>query len=222
MKVKANLPILYSFRRCPYAMRARLAIEASGVLVELREILLRDKPIQMVRISNKATVPVLVLPGGKVLDESLDIMYWALEQNDPQNSLSIEHQREISQLILNNDFQFKSKLDKYKYAVRFPEKSAQEYRADCEFFLIELEQRLKSNNYLLGAQLSIADMAIFPFIRQFASVDTSWFNACEFVFLRNWLKGCVESHAFECIMKKYIPWKQASEALIVYQQINTK
>ncbi|CAH1204119.1 Glutathione S-transferase [Candidatus Nitrotoga sp. BS] len=216
MVVQTNLPILYSFRRCPYAIRARLAIEASGVMVELREILLRDKPVQMTSISEKATVPVLVLPDGKFLDESLDIIYWALEQNDPQNLLLIERQQDISQLILKNDSQFKLKLDKYKYAVRSPEKSVQEHRAECEFFLMELEERLMSNSYLLGAQLSVADIAIFPFIRQFASVDTNWFDASQFVFLRSWLRSCVESSAFERIMKKYIPWKQGLDKVIVY------
>ncbi|MEO6423477.1 MAG: glutathione S-transferase C-terminal domain-containing protein [Candidatus Nitrotoga sp.] len=130
--------------------------------------------------------------------------------------LLIERQQDISQLILKNDFQFKPKLDKYKYAVRSPEKSEHEYRAECEFFLMELEERLMSNSYLLGARLSVADIAIFPFIRQFASVDTNWFDTSQFVFLRSWLSKCVESSAFERIMKKYILWKQGLDKVIVY------
>ena len=209
-------PILYSFRRCPYAMRARLAIEASGVKIELREILLCDKPAQMISVSEKSTVPVLVLPDGKVIDESLDIMYWALAQNDPQDLLSIDCQEQIKQLIHINDFQFKPKLDNYKYAVRFPEKSAQEYRDESQFFLTDLNNRLNSKDYLLGKKLSLADIAIFPFIRQFASVDLYWFESSEHVFLRNWLKACENSIEFQRVMKKYTPWQLDQEAVVEY------
>jgi len=216
MTVQTKLPILYSFRRCPYAIRARLAIEASGVKVELREILLCDKPVQMITISEKATVPVLLLPDGKVIEESIDIMRWALGQNDPQDLLFIDRQKEISQLIQTNDFQFKPKLDKYKYAVRFPEKTMQEYRDESQFFLVDLDNRLTSNNYLLGDKLSLADIAIFPFIRQFSSVDLNWFDNTEYVFLKKWLKVCVESVEFQRVMKKYDPWKNAQGAVVVY------
>jgi len=217
VSIKMNLPVLYSFRRCPYAMRARLAIEASGVKVELREILLRDKPAQMTSVSEKATVPVLVLPDGKIIDESLDIMYWALEQNDPQNLLTENKQRSTDKLIEINDFQFKPKLDKYKYAVRFPEKSAFEHRHDCEFFLLELDKKLKSNAYLFGAQMSIADIAIFPFIRQFSSVDIRWFESAEYVFIKSWLKERIESSAFERVMAKYEPWQPCLKGTTIYQ-----
>ncbi|MCF6192979.1 MAG: glutathione S-transferase [Kangiellaceae bacterium] len=216
MSTTTNLPILYSFRRCPYAMRARLAVEASGVKVELREILLRDKPVQMTSVSDKGTVPVLILPDGKVIDESLDIMCWALEQNDPKNLLTAGSERNIDTLIETNDFHFKPKLDKYKYAVRFPEKSAEEYREDCEFFLAELDDQLKSTRYLLGIHLSIADLAIFPFIRQFASVDSNWFENTEFVCLKNWLKACVDSVEFQRVMKKYQPWELNQEVVVEY------
>lgn len=186
-------------------MRARLAIEASGVKVELREILLRDKPVQMTSVSKKATVPVLLLPDGKVIDESLDIMYWALGQNDPQNLLTKNNQRSTDKLIEMNDFQFKPKLDKYKYAVRFPEKTVQEYRSDCEFFLIELNSRLRQNQFLLGNHLTMADLAIFPFMRQFCSVDRCWFDATDFDYLKNWLELRLASVSFEKIMAKYQP-----------------
>jgi glutathione S-transferase len=170
----------------------------------------------MTSVSEKATVPVLLLSDGKVIDESLGIMYWALGQNDPQDLLSIDCQEEISRLIQINDFQFKPKLDKYKYAVRFPEKTAQEYRDESQFFLIDLDNRLRSNNYLLGKTLSLADIAIFPFIRQFASVDLDWFESAEYVFLRNWLKACVGSAEFQRVMKKYLPWKRDQAPVVVY------
>jgi glutathione S-transferase len=165
------LPILYTFRRCPYAIRARLSIAVSGVSVEYREIALRNKPQAMLLISPKGTVPVLQLADGRVIDQSLDIMLWALALNDPQQWLQGEKSlpESAKALIDTNDGPFKFWLDRYKYADRHPEQSAEHYRQQAEEFLQSLERLLEVREYLLGEHLSIADMAIFPFIRQFAA-----------------------------------------------------
>lgn len=215
-----KLPVLYSFRRCPYAMRARLGLAIAEISVELREVLLRDKPEEMIALSPKATVPVLQLCDGKVLDESLDIMYWAFKQS-PQNSkvqqlMASDYLLDALQLIKNNDGQFKANLDYYKYAVRFPEKTELEYRRDCEVFLISLEERLCQHRYLCGDQLSVADISIFPFIRQFAAVDRYWFEASPYVHLLDWLNGCVESKLFSLVMRKYPLWKEDRSRVTIF------
>ena len=207
MQNNSARPILYSFGRCPYAMRARLAIDAAGIEVETREILLKDKPKEMLAASAKGTVPVLVLPNGEVIDESLDIMFWALEQNDPKNLLDDKIFKSANSLIQENDLSFKSSLDKYKYSVRFPEKSEQEYRSNCEVFLTEIEKHLNQNEFVLGANQTIADITIFPFIRQFAFVDKAWFDASPYEKLKSWLSNHLESEAFERIMVKREVWK---------------
>jgi len=158
-----SIPILYSFRRCPYAIRARLAIKISGIKVELREILLKDKPKEMLEISPKGTVPVLLLPDDLVIDESREIMMWALTQNDPENWL--ESIDKSNSLIDQNDNEFKPHLDHYKYADRFPEYSKENYREQTNAFLKQLDQRLNESRYLISDKISLADMAIFPFIR---------------------------------------------------------
>lgn len=203
------LPILYSFRRCPYAMRARLAIHFSGVEVEQRDILLKDKPADMLSASPKATVPVLVLPNGEVVDESRDIMDWALAQGAEQPALlgDTEQQAKISQLLDQCDFKFKPELDKYKYWVGYPEFSQQDYRLQAEVFLLQLEQRLSQHLYLLGDQLSLADLGIFPFIRQFANVDIDWFQQAPYPCLQQWLNQQVNSPAFVAIMQKHPIWQ---------------
>src|SRR5690554_5339291 len=165
-----NFPILYSFRRCPYAMRARLGILFAGLQVELREIVLRNKPAQMLAISPKGTVPVLQLPDGQVIDESLDIMRCALQLQDPQQLLDESTLTQGYALIEQNDRQFKHWLDRYKYADRYPEMTQLEYRLQGEVFLQQLEQLL-NQSFLLGDKISLADIGIMPFIRQFAHVD---------------------------------------------------
>ncbi|MEZ0231424.1 MAG: glutathione S-transferase [Methylophilaceae bacterium] len=201
--------ILYSYRRCPYAMRARMALSYSGVRVEIREISLKDKPSHMLQISPKGTVPVLALENGTVIDESLEIMHWALANNDPDdwltrgNKISIETAR---QLISQNDLSFKKILDRYKYAIRFPEMSQDEYRTEGEQFLQSLELRLHENTYLLSDSLSITDIAIFPFIRQFASVDEAWFAKAPYPALRQWLERLSNSPLFVGVMQKYPTW----------------
>lgn len=209
-------PILYSFRRCPYAMRARLAIHLSGQEVELREIVLKDKPQSMLNYSPKGTVPVLILENPDtreeiVIDESLDIMNWALSKHDPQHYLSSSNQEAIDQLISLNDGEFKFYLDRYKYADRYPEQSEQEYREKGEAFLAQLDKRLESNNYLFGKNPCLADIAIFPFVRQFAHVNLKWFEQSSYTNLQRWLSEYKGSDIFLGIMKKYPAWKEGDE-----------
>jgi len=203
-----QLPILFSFRRCPYAMRARLAVKASTIQVALREVVLADKPSEMLLCSPKGTVPVLQLPDGSVVDESLDIMLWALKQHDPQSWLpSNEHDEEETFRLINfNDTEFKAWLDKYKYADRFPECSIEFYRQQGEGFLLQLEEKLDKSTYLVGDKISLADMAIFPFIRQFAHVDKPWFDQSEYKKLQDWLQQLLDLPLFNEVMKKYPRW----------------
>lgn len=205
-----SLPVLYSFRRCPYAMRTRMAIAYSGAAVELRDILLKDKPEDMIAASPKATVPVLVLHDGDVLEESLDIMRWALSQNDPDGWLPEDEatRDEIFALIKENDSPFKSILDRYKYHVRFPEKSREDYRQDGEAFFHKLEQLLADHSFLVSTKVTLADIAIFPFIRQFANSDIDWFNAAPYPHLQRWLDGFLSSDRFAYIMKKRPIWAE--------------
>lgn len=198
-------------------MRARLAIAYSGVMVELREIELKNKPEQMLIASPKATVPVLVLEDGRVIDESLDIMRWALQQNDPDNWLDCLAIDEIKQLIACNDGDFKLSLDHYKYADRYPEFPESHYRQQGEVFLSSLEQRLNQTDYLAGVSFGIADAAILPFIRQFAAVDSDWFNQAAYPKTRSWLQQFVSSSLFTTIMSKYPAW-EANQATIIFNQ----
>jgi len=209
----SSLPVLYSFRRCPYAMRARLAIVQADISVELRELALTSKPQQLLAISPKATVPVLQLPNGAVIEESLEIMQWALKQHDPENWLAVAD--EDWRLIAWNDTEFKYYLDRYKYADRYPEFPAPYYRQQGEIFLNGLENRLAYRNYLCGNNFSIADAAIFPFVRQFASVDGAWFAACNYAALKLWLDKLLVSELFNAIMMKYPVWEAGSERFIL-------
>jgi len=221
MPMNTPLPILYSFRRCPYAMRARLAIAKSSISVELREVVLRNKPQSLLDISPKGTVPVLLLTDSTVIDESLDIMYWALSINDPEHWFSEDLADEIQQLIKWNDGDFKYFLDRYKYADRYPEHSEQYYREKAESFLIELENRLTQQAFLCGASCSLADMAIFPFIRQFANVDSDWFQSSKYQKLNQWLNKHLESELFISIMEKYPAWQTENNQL-VFQPLSSK
>ncbi|MEZ0289283.1 MAG: glutathione S-transferase, partial [Methylophilus sp.] len=196
------LPILYSYRRCPYAMRARMALWAAQIQLEVREVSLREKPQHLLQISPKATVPVLQLPDETVLEQSLDIMHWALQQNDVQGWLG-GNVAMADTLIGVNDGEFKKALDRYKYPERYPEQSALFYRQQGEQFLQRLEALLSEHRFLLGDSASIADVAIFPFIRQFAAVDAEWFAQSDYVSLRAWLAGWVESALFDEVMQKF-------------------
>lgn len=197
-------PLLYTFRRCPYAIRARLAVWASGVVVEMREVDLRDKPQTMLEASPKGTVPVLQLPDGTVIDESLDIMRWALACNDPEGWLEGNGELPAGalELIAYNDGPFKQLLDCYKYAGRFPEHPAAHYRDEAGKFLGELNARLARHAFLLGARMSIADAALVPFVRQFAMVDKAWFASTAWHALNRWLDALLASAPFTAVMKK--------------------
>ncbi len=203
-----NLPILYSFRRCPYAMRARAAIFASGINVELREIELRDKPEEMLAASPKGSVPVLVLPDGTVIDESWDIMLWALQRNDTYKWLGNDGDLigPTLPLLEENDTSFKDNLDCYKYPERQPERSQTEHREAGEEFLQILEQRLEVTPFLLGARFTVADVVVLPFVRQFVAVDTDWFEQAPYPALREWLARYLEADLFTKVMEKFPVW----------------
>ena len=209
------LPVLYSFRRCPYAIRARLALKQSAIKVELREVILADKPTEMLLASPKATVPVLVLADGSVMDESLDIIHWALLSNDSGNWLPDDNNssQEVNELITVNDGVFKEHLDHYKYANRFPEFTAEHHRKQGEEFLQQLDQLLVESNYLISNHITIADIAIFPFIRQFAFVDKDWFDQSQYKNLNLWLNNMLEMKLFKDIMKKYPQWVAGNEGV---------
>lgn len=188
-------------------MRARLAIAKAGMAVELREIELRHKPQALLAASAKGTVPVLQLGNSQVIDESLDIMFWALAQNDPDRWLNPAGLEAAKNLIAWNDGEFKYYLDRYKYPDRHPEQAQIFYRRQAELFLSELERRLTTGQYLCGQHFTLADAAILPFIRQFAAVDADWFAHSPYPKVGLWLKTYVESELFAAIMAKYKPWK---------------
>ncbi len=210
-----TLPILYSFRRCPYAIRTRLALVYAEQKVVLREVVLRNKPDTMLAISPKGTVPVLQLSDGRVLDESRDIIMWALQKNDPHHLLAVEEGLNAMQsLIDENDDHFKHWLDRYKYSERYPEQNREYYRQQAEVFLEKLDQCLNKNVYLFGQQPSLADISIMPFVRQFAHVDKQWFDDTGYSALKTWLQGWLEAPIFLKVMQKYLPWQEESEILI--------
>lgn len=199
-------PILYSFRRCPYAMRARLALTVSGQRCELREVKISAKPEAMLTASPKGTVPVLVLPDGQVIDESLDIMRWALSAYDPEGWLT----RDDPALIARNDGPFKHDLDRYKY----PDRHGSDpmfHRDNGAAFLHELDERLTKTPHLCGADRGLTDAALMPFVRQFAAVDPDWFGAQPFSSLQTWLAGHVASALFETVMVRLRPWSPGDE-----------
>jgi len=184
-------PILYSFRRCPYAIRARLALSISDTACQIREVRLRDKPAELIAASPKATVPVLVLADGRVIDESLDIMRWALSRNDPERWLDGDDPA----LIEANDGPFKYHLDRYKYPDRHQSDFA-EHRAHALAMLLPLERRLTARNYLCGDCRSFTDAAIMPFVRQFAATDRLWFDALPLPAIQRWLAAQLASPLF--------------------------
>ncbi len=197
-------PVLYSFRRCPYAMRGRMALLVSGIDCEIREVKLRDKPLEMIAASPKATVPVLVLPDGAVIDESIDIMRWALFRNDPEDWRAGDDRA----LIEANDGAFKHHLDRYKYADRY-DADPVEHRTAGVAVLENLERRLSAHAYLCGDRRTLADIAIMPFIRQFAQTDRAWFDAQPLPLVQRWLAGLRASPLFETAMVRREPWRAA-------------
>ena len=209
-----SLSCLYSFRRCPYAMRARLGLLFAELPVELREITLKNKPAKMLAISPKGTVPVLQLADGVVIEESWEIMEWALEQQDPQELLNPKTLRQGNTLIEQNDQEFKHWLDRYKYADRHLEMTQTEYRQKGEAFLQILEELLTKNTYLLGDSVTIADIGIMPFVRQFAHVDRDVFYSLPYPKLQIWLKNWLAHPLFIQAMTKFQPWQDGDEPVI--------
>ena len=204
-------PILWSFRRCPYAMRARLAIAASGQQVALREILLRDKPAEFLATSPKGTVPVLDT-GEAIIAESRDIMLWALGRSDPEHWLDMPD--EGQRLIDRCDGPFKQALDHTKYAVRYPDHDPGYERERAMDFLRDLNARLTDSPFLMGPDRRLADMAILPFVRQFANIDRAWFDAQGFGPLTRWLDDFLQSERLSAVMTKYPPWQEGQDQFL--------
>ncbi|WP_313596892.1 glutathione S-transferase [Psychrobacter sanguinis] len=210
----STLPCLYSFRRCPYAMRARLGLLFAEQQVELREVVLKNKPPQMLDISPKGTVPVLQLIDGTVIEQSREIMLWALEQNDSENLLDKTVFNEANALIDQNDNEFKYWLDRYKYADRYLEMTQEEYRQQGEVFLQRLDALLSKNSYLLGANIGVADIGIMPFVRQFAHVDRNVFYDLPYPNLQRWLQVWLQHPLFLQVMTKFKPWDEGDELVV--------
>ena len=208
-----NIPILYSFRRCPYAIRARLALYYSKINYEHREILLKNRPNKLYEISPKGTVPVLDLLNGEVIDESFDIMKWAISMDSSETLFNRGRQKQIDMILLN-DMQFKKWLDKYKYHVRYPEHSMEFYRENCKQILDQYEDHLKNYTYLLDNEISLADFAILPFIRQFANVDIKWYND-SYSYLSIWMNKLMDFDIFIQIMKKFEVWDEKKGGEVV-------
>lgn len=206
----AHRPILYSFRRCPYAMRARLALLISGTVCEIREVKLSAKPEEMIALSPKATVPVLLLPDGRVIDQSLDIMRWALAGRDPEHWLG----RDDAGLIDANDGPFKHHLDRYKYPHRYGS-DALFHRAEGMAMLALLEERLAASAHLCGNVRGLADAALVPFVRQFAAVEPLWFEAQPLQGVQRWLAAYLGSPLFEKAMIRLAPWQPGDDLVIM-------
>ena len=207
--------ILYSFRRCPYAMRARLALASTRTSVELREVVLREKPAEMLEVSPKGTVPVLIMQDGTILEESRDIMDWALDKKDLEGwkNFSQEELAQMDKLIDESDGPFKKALDAYKYGNRDDAIDTTKERSDGAEFIFKLNNMLEGQANLFGSKFSYADAAILPFVRQFAHVDRDWFWSQDWQHVINWLEAFLESRRFKEIMPKYPQWKTGDEGI---------
>ena len=211
----AALPILYSFRRCPYAIRARLALCQAGVSVELREVDLKHKPAALLAVSPAATVPVLEPGDGTVLVQSVDIMHWALRHNDPDGWLTRGDADMQQQWVDTNDREFKQALDRYKYANRHPQRTQADYREDAVACLIApLEAALAGQDHLGGELPCWADAAIFPFVRQFAGVDPAWWHTAPWPATRRWLEHWQQGSLFAMCMHKVTVWAPSSSPVL--------
>ncbi|MCL1049889.1 glutathione S-transferase [Shewanella abyssi] len=211
------LPVLYSLRNCPYAMRARLAIYASGQQVHLRDLVLSNKPAEMLTASAKGTVPVLVTTDDLVIDESLAVMLWAFTQSDPQHYLDASQPNalaEMLELISLFDNEFKGHLEQYRCAKRYHEPSLIENRQQCERYLADLELRLNQHQYLMSDNPSLTDLALMPFIRQFARVERQWYLQSPYPKLRQWLNQYLQSRMFSKVMTQYPMWLDTKEDVV--------
>lgn len=208
-------PTLYTFRRCPYAIRARMALWYAGIGVRIREITLKQKPQAMLDASPKGTVPVLVLEDGTVIDESIDIMRWSLLHADPQNWCDSNYQIQSDRFILVNDNEFKPLLDNYKYPQSSEKQDPIYYRNQIKPYLQTLNQQLSDYQFLFGDKINIADVALFPFIRQFAMVDKTWFDQAPYPHLQQWLQAFINSDLFQSVMQKYQAWEGQEEPILI-------
>jgi glutathione S-transferase len=198
-----QLPVLYTYRRCPYAMRARMALCISQQVFVAHEIVLRDKPRALLAASPKGTVPVLVLPDGQVLDESLDIMRWAFSQHDASGWGASLQTPQAQHWLALNDGAFKASLDRYKYPQRFGLPSGQSARDEAvQAMLMPLNHLLEQQPFMAGLAMGGLDLAVFPFVRQFAAVDAAWFAGLPCVAVAHWLAQCLSSEVFEVAMRK--------------------
>jgi glutathione S-transferase len=213
----STLPVLYSLRNCPYAMRARIAIFKAQQIVMLRDIVLSNKPKEMLAASPKATVPVLVLANGSVVEESLAIMLWALNETDPDDLLQSQNECGLSDmldLIKSFDNDFKACLEQYKCAKRYRESNISECRELCEPFIQTLENRLNRHDFLISNTESLADIALLPFIRQFARVERQWYLQSPYPKVRQWLNHYLQSPMFTKVMAKYPLWLDDHEVVL--------
>lgn len=203
------LPVLFSLRRCPYCMRARMGLLLAKQPVMLREVVMNALPMEMLSASPKGTVPVLQFDDSSVIDESLNIMIWALHQNDPNNVLCHE-QPDLFPIMLNlinrNDNEFTVSLEKYKAASRYHDIDEVHYRQQCEIFIFHIEQQLIKHHYLMGTRPSLADYALLPFIRQFSRVDRKWYLTAPYPNLKRWLIKQYENPLYSKSMRKDLPW----------------
>lgn len=215
------LPVLYSFRRCPYAIRARYVIALLRMSVHLREVVLRSKPAELLELGGRSSVPQLVDIDGTRYPESLDIIFWTLKSSDNKKAVnelwssnSIRRNR-IKAWVIYNDHFFKYWLDRYKYADRYPEHSEGYYRDKGAVFLSRLDKRLSERNFLFGDKISLADIAIFPFVRQFAAVDQKWFDLSQYSKVKRWLTNFVHSEIFNAVvMVKHSAWEAGQENIL--------
>jgi len=214
-----ELPILYSLRNCPYAMRARIAIFKAKQTVLLRDLVLSNKPPEMIAVSPKGTVPVIVLPNenNRVIEESLDVMLWALNETDPDNLLLSRDESALTEmlaLIHIFDHQFKTAIETYKCAKRYKETNVVECRQACETFIQTLEQRLMGSAFLMGPKESLADIALLPFIRQFARIERQWYLQSPYPKVRQWLNSYLQSPMFTKVMAKYPLWLDSHKVVL--------
>jgi glutathione S-transferase len=205
----STLPIIYSLRNCPYAMRARIAIFKSKQIVLLRDLVLSNKPAEMIAVSPKGTVPVLVLANGTVIEESLEVMLWALQQTDPDDLLHGHKEGALAamlSLIHEFDNDFKTSLEAYKCAKRYQEDNVAQCRVVCQQYIEQLEQRLTEHTFLMSDRESLADIALVPFIRQFARVERQWYLQSPYPMVRRWLNSYLQSPVFTKVMAKHPLW----------------
>ena len=204
-------PILYSFRRCPYAIRARYTLSLLNIKVEIREVVLRNKPEALLRLGGRSSVPQMICEQGVRYPESMDIIRWAMARKQNANIYSKPQEREIAAWLFQTDHRFKFWLDKYKYADRHPDFSQEYYRSQGERFLRRLESKLSKQAFLLGDEMSMADVLVFPFIRQFRGVDNTWFDQSQYTNVKLWLNQIIEDKTFEKVMIKLPPWQEGDE-----------